>query len=281
MRIASAILLALAFCNLLAASPAHAQLSNGTGGLAGRLAITGSATLTPLITEVAARFEKLHPAVKIEVQGGGSAKGIAALRAGEADLAMVSRPLGASERDFYAFPIMRDGVAIVVNRGNPVNTITTEQLKEVLQGRITNWKALGGAAAPLTVVWRGKGSGSTEIIVDYVGIEHKEVPQSFPVVVHQAEALKVVQGDRNAMTFTSVGVVERRVKAGAPIRALAFNGIAPSSRNVRKGTYVLSRPLTLVAPRIPEGLPKQFIDYALSNHVADLAAKYDFVPYRE
>src|SRR5262245_61043249 len=98
---------ALALLFLLAPQ-AHAQ----------KLVVTGSSTIYPLMTEIAQRFEGQNPGVSIEVRSGGSAKGIADLRGGAADIAMVSRQLAANERDLFTFSLCRDGAAIVVHRGN-------------------------------------------------------------------------------------------------------------------------------------------------------------------
>ncbi|MGZ5137766.1 MAG: hypothetical protein ACXWCX_08185 [Burkholderiales bacterium] len=79
----------------------------------------------------------------------------------------------------------------------------------------------------------------------------------------------------------SIGVVERSARAGAPIKLIAYNGFPATSRTVENHLYALTRPLTLVSRGAPEGLQKQFIDYALSPPLIDLQLKYGFVPYRD
>ena len=271
---------ASAIVMLFVALASDAQLSVGASTVSGSLKVTGSSTLLPLVTEIARRFEGLHPATKIDVQGGGSGKGVADLRGSKSDIAMVSRPLLDAERDLYAFPLVRDGVAAVVHRSNPVKGLNTQQLRDLITGRATNWKALGGGNAPIVFGWRGKGQGSSETVLEHLHVEHDHVG-AHTLVISNAEALKLVSENPNAVTLVSVGEAERRAQAGLGIKLLAYNGVPASSRSIRRGSYLLSRPLTLVGQRIPSGLQKTFIDYALSSHVRDLHLKYDFVPYEE
>src|SRR6266581_4574697 len=97
---------------------AGAQTSASTSLPPRSLVVTGSSTVYPLMTDIIRRFEGLHPGVSIDVRSGGSAKGIADLRGGVSDIAMVSRQLADNERDLFAFLLCRDGAAIVVHRSN-------------------------------------------------------------------------------------------------------------------------------------------------------------------
>ena len=90
-------------------TPGSAQGSAAKSVLAGKLVITGSSTMAPLVSEIAQRFTKLHPGVEVEVRSGGSGKGISDLHAGASSIAMASRPLLDAERDLFAVPIARDG----------------------------------------------------------------------------------------------------------------------------------------------------------------------------
>ena len=280
MTLASWRSLAVAVLVLLAAVASNAQLPPTAGAPSATLVVTGSTTLLPLVSEIARRFERLHPGVKVDVQGGGSGKGIADLRKPGTDLAMVSRPLLDAERDLYAFPIVRDGVAVIVHPSNPVKSISSQQLKDVISGRMTSWKALGARDAPVALGWRGKGQGSTETVLDHLHLAAEPIAPHTLLITNE-EALRFAAENPNALTLASVGEAERRVNAGLGVKLLAYNGVAASSATVRRGSYQLSRPLARVARRIPDGLQKSFIDYALSSHVRDLHSKYDFVPYRE
>ena len=247
---------------------------------AGKLLITGSSTMAPMVTEMARRFEALYAGVKVEVRSGGSGRGISDLRAGTSDIGMVSRPLLDSERDLFAFPIARDGVALIVHRDNPVRGLTAQQVIGIFTGKITNWKALGGRDAAVTPIWRAKGQGSVELLLEHLNFSYADVRAHATIVENEA-VIRAVEANPNAIAPASLGNSESKAQAGARIKLLAFSGTAASSRTIRNGSYALARPLALVTRRLPDGLGKRFIDFALSGHVADLFAKYDFVPYLE
>ena len=116
-----------------------------------RLTLTGSSSVAPLAGEIARRFEASHPGVRIDVQTGGSSRGLADLRRGSADIGMVSRALNSSEADLQATTIALDGVAVIVNSSNPVQTLTDEQIRGIFTGRIATGRSW--AAAPRRSRW--------------------------------------------------------------------------------------------------------------------------------
>jgi phosphate transport system substrate-binding protein len=245
-----------------------------------KLLITGSSTMAPMVTEMARRFESVYPAIKVEVRAGGSGKGASDLRAGVSSIGMISRPLLDTERELFAFPIARDGVGMTVHADNPLRRITAKQVSDIVTGKITNWKALGGKDVALAFIWSGPGQGTAELLLEHLNLSQADIRTQL-TIVDNAARVREVAGNANAIVPLSVGMAERSVKAGSPIRQLTFDGIAATSKTVRNGSYPLSRPLALVTRSLPQGADKRFIDFALSGHVADLFAKYDFVAYRE
>jgi phosphate transport system substrate-binding protein len=254
-----------------------AQPSGGAAA-AHKLTVSGASTLSPLVRDIARRFERLYPAVSVDVRSIGSAKGMAALRAGSTDIAMLSRQLLKNERDLFSFPVARDGIAVVVHRDNPVKDIATAQLRSLVLGNMVNWKTLGGPDAPIRLAWR-KGHGSFELMLEHLNLRHEQVGTHM-ITVPSAQAIEYVVNESNAVTLISVGIAERSVQNGAPIKLLAFDGVAASSRNIQNHGYGLSRPLVLVTDSLPQGIAKEFIEYALSAAVVDLQRKHGFVPYR-
>src|SRR5687767_1017266 len=125
------------------------------GGLfaARPVTITGSDTMVIMNARLAEAFMAKHPGVFVQVTGGGSGVGIAALINGTVDIAAASRPIKQSEVDKlkarfattgYAHPIARDGLSVYVNTANPVKELTLAQIRDIYTGRITNWKQVGG-----------------------------------------------------------------------------------------------------------------------------------------
>ncbi|HEV7801376.1 MAG TPA: substrate-binding domain-containing protein, partial [Burkholderiales bacterium] len=183
---------------------AHPQTANGGRAAQGKLIVTGSGVMVPLVSGIARRFESAHPGVKIDVQPGGSGKALADLRAGACDIGMLARSLRQGERDLFASAIARDGVAIMVHRDNPVKRIDASQLREVLTGRLANWKALGGRDAPVKLGWRSKGEGAVELMLDHLKLKRDQIGPHV-LLTTSADAIKLVGHDPNGMAMASVG----------------------------------------------------------------------------
>lgn len=265
---------------LLLAPLAGAQTSADPGLPPKSLVVTGSSTIHPLMTDIARRFEDLNPGISIDVRSGGSGKGIADLRGGMSDIAMVSRQLTDKERDLFPFPLCRDGAAIVVHRSNTLNGLSSRQLSDLLTGKVADWKQLGARPGAIKVVWRTEGQAIPELILTHLKLKPAQI-HSQTVIFENADAIDFVAKDRNAITLVALGVAERSVKAGAPVKLLAYGGVPASTRTVRDRTYLLSRPLTLVTRSTPAGLQKRLVDYASSGAVTDLHEKHGFVSYQD
>ena len=108
-------LVALLMAVLMGVPISAGAQENTSDQLTGKLVITGASTLAPLIAEIGKRFESLHPTVRIDVQSGGSSRGVADARQGLADIGMVSRAMKEEERDLSAFPVARDGVCPILH----------------------------------------------------------------------------------------------------------------------------------------------------------------------
>ena len=245
--------------------------------LTGKLVITGSSTVAPLIAEIGKRFESLHPKVRVDVQTGGSSRGVADARQGLADIGMVSRAMKDDERDLYAFPVARDGVCIILHKENPVPALTDEEVVAIYTGKITNWKVVGGKDAPITVVNKADGRSTLEVFLHYFKLKNADVKAQV-VIGDNEQGIKTVAGNRNAIGYVSIGTAEYDETHGVPIKLLSIGGVAVSTENVRKGVFPLSRPLHIVTRTPPAGLAKAFIEYAQSKAVHDIVRQQYFVP---
>ena len=270
----------LLFAVLLLPAGGAAQTATNAPGPVQALILAGSTTISPLVTDIARRFERLNPGVRIEIRPGSSGKGLADLRAKAADIAMVARPLTARERDLFEFPLCRDGAAIIVHRSNPLRGMNRRQLTEVLTGQVVDWKQLAAHSGEIKLAWRAGGGAISDLLLDHLKLKPEQV-RVYSTVRENTDAIEFASSDRNAITLSALAAAERSVKAGAPIKLLAFEGVAASPRAVRDRTYPLSRPLSLVTSGVPAGLQKRFVDYAVSDAVTDLHEKHGFVPYQE
>jgi phosphate transport system substrate-binding protein len=244
------------------------------------LVVTGSSTVYPLMVDIVQRFKGSNPDVSIDLRSGGSGQGIADLRSGATDIAMVSRQLLDNERDLFGYTLCRDGAAVVVHRSNPLRGLTGEQLADILTGEISDWKQLGVRAGRIKLAWRRENQAIPELLLHLLKLKPEQI-RSHTVIFDNAQTIDFVAHERDAITVAALGVAERSAKSGAAVKLLAYEGIAGSTRTVRDRTYLLSRPLLLVTRTVPAGAQKRLVDYATSKAVTDLHEKHGFVPFGE
>jgi phosphate transport system substrate-binding protein len=272
-----AVLVALSMAVLMCVPvPAGAQIT-ASEQPTGKIVITGASTLAPLIAEIGKRFENLYPAVRVDVQSGGSSHGVADTRQGLADIGMVSRAMKDDERDLSAFPVARDGVCPILHRENPVQALTDEQVVAIYTGKVTNWKSVGGTDAPITVVNKAEGRSTLEVFLQYFKLKNVDV-KAHVVIGDNEQGVKTVAGNRNAIGYVSIGTAEYDAVHEVPIKLLPIGSVAASTENVQKGVFPLSRPLHIVTRTPPVGLAKAFIEFAQSKAVHDLIRQQYFVP---
>ena len=248
--------------------------------LQGKLVLTGSSTVAPLASEIGKRFESAHPEVRVDVQTGGSSRGIADARKGLANIGMVSRALKPEEDDLQSFAIALDGIGLILNRANPVDAIADAQIVDIYTGKITNWQQLGGEDAPITVVNKAEGRSTLELFLKYFKRDNTAV-RAQVIIGDNEQGIKTVAGNPHAIGYVSIGAAEYSVSAGVAIKLLPVGGVVASTETVQNGTFPISRPLNLVTKTTPAGLSQAFIQFAQSQEVTDLVAAQNFVAISE
>ncbi|MDQ3511356.1 MAG: phosphate ABC transporter substrate-binding protein [Pseudomonadota bacterium] len=247
------------------------------GALSGRLVISGSSTVAPLAAEIGKHFEKLHPRVRVDVQSGGSSRGIADVRRGTADIGMASRALKAEESDLVAHTIAADGITMIVHRDNPVAALTDAQIVDIYTGAVGNWSAVGGSDAPITVVTKADGRSTLELFLSHFKLSASAIRPGI-VIGDNLQGVLTVAGDPNAIGYVSIGTAQYEASSGRPIRLLPMGGVEPSVASVRDASFPLSRPLNLVTHGPVSPLPQAFIDYARSVPMHQVVEAQYFVP---
>jgi len=242
-----------------------------------RLVITGASTLAPLVLELGKRYEKLNPGARVDVQSGGSGRGITDARSGLAQIGMVSRALKPNETDLMGHTIAYDGVCVILHSSNPIAALSDEQVKAIYTGQITNWKQVGGQDRQITVVNKAEGRSTLELFIGHFSLKNSDIKAQV-VIGDNQQGIKTVAGNPGAIGYVSVGAAEFEAGNKTPIKLLPMNGVGATVANVQAGTFPLSRPLNLVTKATPEGTAKRFIDMAKSPVVTDLVKAQYFVP---
>ena len=139
------------------------------------LVLTGSSGMEPLMRDIGKRFEAAHPDVRVDVQAGGSTRGVTDARQGLADIGMVARALKPDETSLHATPIARDGVCIIVNRTNPVPSLNDDQIVRIYTRGVSNWKQVGGPERSITLIHMSDGRAILELFLDHFKLKSTQI----------------------------------------------------------------------------------------------------------
>jgi phosphate transport system substrate-binding protein len=243
-----------------------------------RIIITGSSSVHPLASEMAKRYESLHPGVRIDVQTGGSTRGITDVRAGRAQIGMASRALRGDESDLTAITICLDGIACIVHGENPVRSLNRDQVIAIFTGAVANWSQVGGPDLPIAVVNKAEGRSTLELFLQHFALKPEQI-RAAAVIGDNAQGIKTVAASPAAIGYVSIGAAQTDIDAGVPIALVALDGVAASTAAVAAGTWPIARPLNLVVLGAPTtGHAAGFIALARSSAVDDLIAESACVP---
>lgn len=244
-----------------------------------KLVITGSSTVAPLVAELATLYERRHPQVRIDVQTGGSSRGIQDARAGLADIGMASRALTAKETDLQAHTLAWDGITVIVHRDNPITHLSKDQLQAIYGGRIRNWAEVGGRKAPISVINKAEGRSTLERFLSYLQMANREI-RADVVIGDNQQGIKSVIGLPTAIGYVSIGAAAYESEQGAPLRLLPIDGVEPTLANVENGRFPIARPLNLLTRGQAQGLAADFIRFSLSAEAQPAIHAQFFIPAR-
>ena len=236
-------------------------------------------TRNAFMADLAAAY-KQQTGVDITIAGGGATKGIREITSGQADIGGACRfRLDSTREEAGAkmVPVAWDALVVVVNKSNPIDSISLRQLRSLYQGKITNWKQLGGADQPVELLIRkGKISGVGYTLRLHL-FEDPEADFNSKYVFPSSGPLeKEVEKNPNAIAVTGIASAHKR-----DFKILKLEGLDPSFENIRTGNYLLYRPLYLVfnknSPNSKES--DRFIQFALGPKGRDVIRKNQVVPY--
>ena len=253
--------------------------------------IKGSDTMVNLGQAWAEAFMGEHPDALIAVTGGGSGTGISALVGGSCDIAQSSREMSQKEFDLakskgldvQEIKVGIDAIAMVVNLENPVEELTIDQLSDIFTGKITNWKEVGGPDEAILVLSRERNSGThVYVLEDVVRKGKKDSPEEFAPSVLMMPSSQAIEQEVSSSTaaigYFGLGYLNPKVKVLRILNSKTSIYVAPSVETATDKSYPLSRPLYFYLPRQPEGIVKQFVDFALSEKGQQIVLDTHFVP---
>lgn len=246
--------------------------------------IKGSDTLVRLGQRWAEEYMKEFPGTVIQVSGGGSGTGIAALLNGTTDICEASRDMKEKEYskakelgiNTYRISVALDGIAVFLNTENPVKNLTFAQLKGIYTGSITNWKEVGGNDARIILYGRENNSGTYAFFKEHVlkGEDYSDYTQTLPGT---AAVVNAVSKDVGGIGYGGIAWA-KGVKFAAVSKEDKGKFVLPSPESVSDGIYPISRDLYWFFNGRPTGEMKKFANWALSEKGQKIAAEIDYVP---
>jgi phosphate transport system substrate-binding protein len=243
--------------------------------LAGRLSVQGSTALLPLVTAAAGLFERQNSRVHLDVKGGGSLFGLAAVTSHKSDI---------GDSDVYADPAaypdpnLTDHIvcvipfAMVVGPGVSVTKLTTQQIIDIFaSGKIRNWKEVGGSDLPIVPVVRPATSGTRATFRRYILGGRDEIG----TLLHTDSSTTV--RDTVAHTPGAIGYLALSV-LNASVRAIAINNYMPTPANIAAGNYSFWSYEHMYTLGDDNNVLSSFLDFMLTPAVQQLAQRLSYIP---
>ncbi len=243
--------------------------------LSGSVATDGSTSMEEVINGLGEAFTTENPGVKFTYNPTGSSSGITAVSEGRCDIGLSSRALKDEEAaTLTGTTLALDGIAVIVNKNNPVSDLSLEQIAKIYTGEITNWSQVGGQDGEIVLIGREAGSGTRDGFESIT--ETEDLCKYRQELTSTGDVIATVSQNPLAIGYASLSAVDDDIKA------LTVGGVAPTEATVQDGSYVIQRPFVLVT-RTGEKLSdvaQAFFDYITSDAASSVISDMGAVPVK-
>lgn len=253
---------------------------------AGAITVKGSDTLVVLAQKWAETYMSKNPSTKIQVTGGGTGTGFAALQNQTTDICNASRKIKAKEQEncIKAFgkrpteyKVAMDGLSVYVHNDSPIRELSIEDLENIFTGKVRNWKEVGGPDAPITVYSRENSSGTYEFFKEHV-LQGKDFVSSAQTLQGTAQVLQAVAKDKLAIGYggAAYGQGAKHLKIA---KVKGGEAIEPDEANVLSGKYPITRYLyCYVNPALDKGDVSTYLRWVRSEEGQKLVKEVGYFP---
>ena len=256
------------------AASSEAAPAETTADLSGSISMVGSTSMEKLANALSEAFMEEYPDVTVTAEFVGSGAGIEAVTNGTADIGNSSRSLKDEEKAAGVVEniVAIDGIAVCVDLANEVADLTKEQLTNIYNGTITNWKEVGGADEPIIVIGREAGSGTRGAFEELVDL--KDACKYANELDSTGAVIAKVASTPGAIGYASLDALDDSVKA------LSLEGVEATAENIKAGNYFLSRPFVMATKgEISEqnDLVQAWFDFVLGDEGQQVASEVGLI----
>ena len=243
------------------------------------LRVSGSGSATPIVEQLAAVFTASHPEVSFEFGSGtNTGGGVTGVAAGTLDLGVANRPLKPEEAalgvGYHAFAT--DAIVFAVRLPNQVLSVTTDQVRSLYGGEITDWSRLGGDPLPVFLLGRDPDESAIKSFFEPIMYGQSTAP-AMAVLERSSEMLSALDSTPGSIGFTSLGLL--RLSDYHSVAPLIFDGVEPGPATITDGTYRWVTSFALITP--PGGASDaaaEFLEFVLSTGARSTLEEYAYAP---
>lgn len=256
------------------AASSEAAPAETTADLSGSISMVGSTSMEKLANALSEAFMEEYPDVTVTAEFVGSGAGVEAVTNGTADIGNSSRSLKDEEKAAGVVEnvVAIDGIAVCVDPANEVADLTKEQLTNIYNGTVTNWKEVGGADEPIIVIGREAGSGTRGAFEELVDL--KDACKYANELDSTGAVIAKVASTPGAIGYASLDALDDSVKA------LSLEGVEATAENIKAGNYFLSRPFVMATKgEISEqnNLVQAWFDYVMGDEGQQIASEVGLI----
>jgi len=257
-----------------------AALVAAVSAQAQKLVIKGSDTLgAKLVPMLAEEYKAKHPGVSFEIAAEGSTTGIAAITDGTAQIGMSSRRAKATEVSAASAKgvnmkptiVCYDGIALVVNAGNPIANLTKRQIEQIFTGDVTDWSAVGGKPGAFSIYTRNTSSGTYSDFKE-LAMKKRDYASSSQKLAGNEQIVAEVAKNPNGIGYVGLAYIHE-----PGIKVISIDGGLPNKESVLAKKYPYARPTFYYTNGEPTGEAAKFIDFTHSDVGMKLIEKVGFI----
>lgn len=287
--------LVLALCLAHAGCGKRGNAGGGSGSSTTSVQNIGSDTMVNLAQAWAEEYHKVDPSVSVEVSGGGSGIGIAALINGTAEIANSSRKLepaeiekakakhGSEPREFM---VGYDALCIFVHKNNPLNEITVDELAEIYKegGATTKWSQLGVQSIPgaqgdeIVRVSRQNNSGTYHYFREVIIGKRGDFKAGSVDLNGSKDVVELIAKTPNAIGYSGLGYATPEVKIIKVSTKKGEPAIQPSIETTLNKTYPIARPMFMYTPGNPPAHIQKYLDWVMTDAGQKIVESTGYIP---